>query len=259
MDINTKLTNLKQYLSTLGNVAVAFSAGVDSSFLLNTAYEVLGDNVVALTAKSPLIPEREFDEAVKFCQSKGIRHFIVDIDIDCIRHNPQNRCYICKKNIFEKFLEVAKAEGIEYVLEGSNADDINDYRPGMQAVTELGIKSPLLSFGFTKAEIRELSKNQKPSFACLASRFVYGEEITSNRLKMVENAEQLLFDLGFKQFRVRIHENLARIEVFTEDFEKLLNNKKLIVSEFKTFGFDYVTMDLAGYRTGSMNEVIDGK
>lgn len=252
-----KLNNLKNYIKSLGSVAVAFSAGVDSTFLLKIAHEVLGDKVIALTAKSPMFPKRELEEATNFCVQEGIRHIIVEIDIEDIKHNPQNRCYICKKNIFSKFLEIAKANNIEHVLEGSNIDDESDYRPGMQAVKELEIISPLRLAGLTKAEIRELSNNQKPSFACLASRFVYGEEITPEKLNMIEKAEQLLFEKGFKQFRVRIHGKLARIEILPEQFEKLINAN--VYSEFKDLGFEYITMDLRGYRTGSMNEVLKSK
>ena len=252
-----KLNQLKDYIKSLGNVAVAFSSGVDSTFLLKVAHEVLGNNVVALTAKSPLFPKRELEEAEEFCQENGIRHIIVEIDIDKIKHNPQNRCYICKKNIFEKFLEVARTNNIEHVLEGSNIDDKSDYRPGMQAIKELGIISPLIIAELTKDEIRTLSNNKKSSFACLASRFVYNEEITSEKLEMVEKAEQILFDLGFKQFRVRIHGKLARIEILPEQFEKLI--KADVYLQFQKLGFEYITMDLKGYRTGSMNEILKSK
>lgn len=252
-----KLNKLKEYLSTLSSAAVAFSSGVDSTFLLKIAHEVLGDNVIALTAKSPLFPKRELEEAIQFCKENKIKHIIVDIDIEEIKHNPQNRCYICKKNIFSKFLEIAKANNISYVLEGSNIDDESDYRPGMQAIKELGILSPLKIAGLTKSEIRQLSNNQKPSFACLASRFVYDEEITPEKLEMVEQAEHILFSLGFKQFRVRIHNKLARIEILPEQFDKLI--KADIYSQFQKLGFEYITMDLKGYRTGSMNEVLKSK
>lgn len=257
MTSDKKLQVLKKYIKDLESVAVAYSAGVDSSFLLKVAHEVLGDKVIALTAKSPLFPVREFNEAIEFCKKEGIRHIIVDIGIEDIKSNPQNRCYICKKNIFSKFMETAKFYNIEHILEGSNIDDESDYRPGMLAIKELGILSPLRVVGFTKDEIRLLSNNKKPSFACLGSRFVYGETITAEKLMMVEKAEQLLFNLGFKQFRVRIHGKLARIEVLPEEFEKLIGID--IYEQFKDLGFDYVTMDLKGYRTGSMNEVLKSK
>ena len=257
MTPDIKLQGLKKYINDLESVAVAFSAGVDSSFLLKVAHEVLGDKVIALTAKSPLFPERELNEAIGFCKKEGIRHILVDIELEDIKHNPTNRCYICKKNIFSKFIETARLFNIEHILEGSNIDDESDYRPGMLAIKELGILSPLRVAGFTKDEIRLLSNNQKPSFACLGSRFAYGETITVEKLMMVEKAEQLLFNLGFKQFRVRIHGMLARIEVLPDEFEKLMGID--IYEQFKDLGFDYVTMDLKGYRTGSMNEVLGVK
>ena len=257
MSLEKKYNKLKVNLKDLGSVLVAFSSGVDSSFLLKTAHDVLGDNVIAVTAKSQLFPNRELEEAKAFCLKNKIKHIIVDIDIENIKHNPVNRCYICKKNIFSKFLEIAKLNNIKYVIEGSNIDDDKDYRPGALAVKELNIISPLKEAGLTKEEIRTLSGNKKPSFACLASRFVYGEEITEEKLKMVEQAEQLLFEAGFKQFRVRLHGKLARIEVLKTEFNKFLNSD--IYSKIKNLGFDYVTMDLQGYRTGSMNETINTK
>lgn len=264
--LNKKHTALKEYLKSLKSVAIAFSSGVDSTFLLKTAHEVLGPKAIAVTAVSPLFPKREKDEASEFCKKLGIKQITIQInelEIDQFRHNHKDRCYICKKALFTKIIESAKQNGAEYVCEGSNMDDTGDYRPGLKAVAELGIKSPLKECELYKAEIRELSKElklstwNKPSFACLASRFVYGEEITSKKLGMVEKAEQYLLDLGFKQFRVRIHgENLARIEVLPEDQEKLFNERQNIVSYFNQAGFNYVTMDLQGYRTGAMNEVL---
>ena len=264
--LNKKHTALKEYLKSLKSVAIAFSSGVDSTFLLKTAHEVLGPKAIAVTAVSPLFPKREKDEASDFCKKLGIKQITIQInelEIDQFRHNPKDRCYICKKVLFTKIIEAAKQNGAEYVCEGSNIDDTGDYRPGLKAVAELGIKSPLKECELYKAEIRELSKKSKlstwnkPSFACLASRFVYGEEITSKKLGMVEKAEQYLLDLGFKQFRVRIHgENLARIEVLPEDQKKLFNERQNIVSYFNQAGFNYVTMDLQGYRTGAMNEVL---
>ena len=262
-----KYDDLKMMLKDFGSVAVAFSSGVDSTFLLYAAKEALGDKVIAVSAKSSSFPERELTEAKAFCEAHKIRHIIFEseeLEIEGFSENPVNRCYICKHELFEKIIKIAENEGISVILEGSNLDDNGDYRPGLQAVAELGIKSPLRSVGFTKEDIRALSKYlnlptwEKPSFACLASRFVYGETITKEKLAMVDKAEQMLLDLGFRQVRVRIHGTMARIEVLPDEFEKLISEeiRSQITASFKSFGFTYVTMDLTGYRTGSMNEVI---
>lgn len=263
--MNEKYERLKEYMKSLGSAAVAFSSGVDSTFLLKAAKAALGDNVIAVTAKSRSFPKRELNEAVNFCKENNIRHIIFEseeLSIDGFRQNPVNRCYLCKKEIFKKIKEIADENNIACVAEGSNTDDDGDYRPGLIAVKELGIKSPLRHVGFTKREIRELSKRlglptwNKQSFACLATRFVYGEEITEKKLDMVDRSEQLLLDMGFHQLRVRIHGNIARIEVMPDEFEKLIKNREDIYTRLKSFGFDYVTMDLQGYRTGSMNETV---
>lgn len=266
-ELHEKQERLKSYLQDLGSVAVAFSSGVDSAFLLKTAHDVLGKNAVAVTAKSHFFPKRELTEATDFCRSEGIEQIIAEIDeldIEGFRQNPPDRCYLCKRALMTMITEAAEKRGISYVAEGSNIDDGGDYRPGMKAVAELGIKSPLREVGLTKAEIRELSRElklptwDKPSYACLASRFVYGEEITEKKLFMVEQAEEKLFDMGFRQVRVRIHGNLARIEIEKSEFDKLLVSATAdrITQYFHEIGFLYVTLDLDGYQMGSMNKAL---
>lgn len=262
-----KMEFLEEYLGKLGSIAVAFSSGVDSTFLLKTAHRVLGEKVIAVTAQSDSFPKRELEEAREFCQKEGIHQIIFEskeLELEGFCQNPPNRCYLCKRAFLEKVKEIAGENHRNYVVEGSNVDDEGDYRPGMQAVAELNIKSPLREARLTKGEIRLLSRNlgldtwEKPSFACLSSRFPYGETITKEKLAMVEQGEQLLLELGFSQFRVRIHARMARIEVLPEDFSRLIQEeiRNQIIEKFREYGFTYVAMDLVGYRTGSMNEVL---
>lgn len=263
-----KYDRLKDYLASFGSVAVAFSSGVDSTFLLYAAKEALGDHAIAVTASSCSFPERELKEAKEYCQKIGIRHFVIkseELEIEGFSHNPKNRCYLCKHELFEKIGALAKEQGTNEIAEGSNLDDNGDYRPGLQAVAELGIKSPLRHIGFTKQEIRALSRYlniptwNKQSFACLSSRFPYGDLINEKKLKMVDRAEQLLLDMGFHQLRVRIHGDVARIELLPDEFPKFMEEKTRlsVYKKFKEYGFSYVTLDVLGYRMGSMNETLD--
>lgn len=266
-----KLRALQQYFKELGSVAVAFSSGVDSTFLLKVAHDTLGDKAFALTARSSSYPVRETKEAEEFCRKEGIKQIIYHADelsVPGFKENPKNRCYICKKSLFTALKQKAAENGTENLAEGSNLDDDGDYRPGLMAVAELGVLSPLRVCSLTKEEIRGLSRKlelptwDKPSYACLASRFVYGETITEKKLSMVDQAEQMLFELGFRQSRVRIHGTMARIEILPSDFSRLVEPevREKVVHALKKSGFSYVTMDLAGYRMGSMNEtILNGK
>ena len=266
-EVLNKYEGLKEYLRKQGSVAVAFSGGVDSAFLMYVSKEALGSKTAAVTAKIHSVPERELKEAKEFCLKYDICQIILEADelkIEGFKNNPKDRCYICKRFLFSNMLKASKEAGYNEVVEGSNLDDEGDYRPGLRAIEELKIKSPLRECGFTKSDIREASRElglptwDKPSYACLASRFVYGEEITHEKLKMVERAEDFIRDLGFKQVRVRLHKDMARIEVLREDIERLTEEetRSRITKELKNAGFKYVTADLSGYRTGSMNEAV---
>jgi uncharacterized protein len=266
--LEKKFESLKEIFRSMGRVLVAYSGGVDSTLLLKVARDTLGErNVIAVTALSPLYPERELKEAKKAAQSIKVEHLLIEsneMEIQGFSENPPNRCYYCKRELFDKMLTLSKDYKIPFVIEGSTLDDEKDHRPGRRAIQELGIRSPLKEAMFTKMDVRKLSNTlglttwDKPSFACLASRFPYGEEITVKKLRMVDEAEGFLFGLGFKQVRVRHHENLARIEIYPEEIDRLMDGslREKVVRYLKKIGYHYVTIDLQGFRSGSMNEVL---
>lgn len=267
MKLQQKYENLIDILKEAGSGAIAYSGGVDSTFLLKVAHEVLGERVIGVTARSSTYPEREYSEAKKYIAQFGAKHITIvseELEIEGFSKNPTNRCYFCKSELFSKVREQANKFGLKHVFDGSNFDDIGDYRPGMQAAKELGVLSPLKQAELTKDDIRQLSKQlniptwDKQSFACLSSRFPYGQEITVEKLSMVDRAEQFLMDMGFKQLRVRHHGEIARIEVDPTDRVKFFDIGIMdkIGQEFQAIGFQYVTLDIMGYRTGSMNEVL---
>ena len=268
LELKTKNQQLKEIIQSMEKVLVAFSGGVDSTFLLKVAKDTLGNkNVLAVTALSPLYPERELKEAGKVAQAIGIGHLLIEsneLKIDGFSNNPINRCYFCKRELFGELRKLAKKELIHFIIEGSTLDDEMDHRPGKKAIEELEIRSPLKEASFSKDDIRNASKTlglstwDKPSFACLASRFPYGEEITMEGLRRVGEAENFLFALGFKQVRVRHYKNLARIEVFKEEIGRFVDEKlrERVVNHLRKIGYHYITLDLQGFRSGSMNEVL---
>jgi len=260
-----KFEKLKEILSEMGKVLIAFSGGVDSTFLLKVAQDVLGENVLAVIASSETYPGREREEAIRLAQMFNVRYIVIhtkELDNPEYSSNPPERCYFCKKELFSKLKNIADAEDIPYVLDGSNYEDTTDFRPGIKAAEELKIRSPLKEVRLLKKEIRQLSREldlptwDKPSFACLSSRFPYYSEIDSNSLKQIDQAEEFLRGLGFKQIRVRHHGQTARIEIEQDEFPKMIKPgiREEVVENFRKLGYTYVTLDLAGYRTGSMNE-----
>lgn len=260
-----KLTKLKEWFENKESVLIAFSGGVDSALLLKVAQEVLQNKVLAVTANSPLNAPQEKEAAIRVAKEIGANHLIVELDDlknPQVRANTPERCYYCKKARFEVMLQLAKEKGLEVVVEGSNLDDLKDYRPGLKAVKELGVASPLEEVGFTKKEIRKISQQlgisvwDKPSEPCLATRIPFNSQITKEKLIRIMNGERFIKnEFGLKQIRVRDHNGLARIEVEKEMLTKVLTNCDKVRQALLDEGFEYVTLDLAGYRTGSMNRI----
>jgi uncharacterized protein len=266
VNIEEKFAALREKIRGLGGAAVGFSAGADSTLLCRVARDVLGEAAIAVTVVSPLLPGSEVRAARELATAVGIRHLLVEVPLldEKIGENPPDRCYYCKKIHFTALKKTAAENGIANVLDGSNADDAFDYRPGSAALEELGVMSPLRDAGLTKAEVRALSKRlglptwDKPAFACLASRVPYGERVTAEKLGRIGDAEEYLRGLGLRQVRVRVHGEIARIEVAPEERTRLYDAGRMdeTARRLKSLGFTYVCMDLEGYRTGSMNEAI---
>lgn len=259
-----KLENLKNDLKKMNKVAIAYSGGVDSNFLLKVAKDTLGDRLVAITIHAMMHSKREIEEAKEYTKLFDVKHIVVDINEFELKEFIQNgplRCYYCKNFIFNKIKEIANEHNIQYILDGTNLSDLDDYRPGLKALEELNIISPLKNAKLTKAEIRVLSKElkidtyKKPSFSCLATRIPVNNEITNEKLRMIEEGENYLQDNGFSQYRVRLHDNIARIEVEKNEIHKFFDENMInkINLKFKEIGFKYVTLDLEGYQMGSMN------
>lgn len=265
-ELDRKVKDLHNRLRALGRVAIAFSGGVDSTFLLRAAVDTLGPgNILAITAQSPVGTSTEMARASRWAEEMGARHLVVDstefADPDFVANRP-DRCYVCKRSRFSQLLDLARERGLTHLVDGTNADDAGDYRPGTKAAAELGVISPLRDAGFTKNDIREASRSlglpsaDLPSFACLASRIPYGTPLTEQALRRIEAGEEALAALGLHQYRVRDHGDIARIEVPADDLPRVLAARERVVRTLRELGYRYVTLDLQGYRTGSLNEVL---
>jgi len=263
--MDERLARLDPILQDMGSVVVAYSGGVDSTFLAAVAHRVLGEKALAVTASSPLYPAWEIEQAGDMARKLGLRHRTIEtteMDDPAFTGNPPDRCYFCKNELFRRLLDIAREEGIAFVADGTHAGDLSDFRPGRRAALELGVRSPLLEAGLNKEDIRQLSRElglptwDKPAFACLASRLPYGTSITPQAIARIDRAEAYLRSLGLAQLRVRCHGEVARIEVEEKDMARLLEKRREVAERLRSLGFTYVALDLLGYRTGSMNEAL---